>query len=82
MGGAAAPRQDGPDTLRAISATWIAAFGEGNAALRRWGSVVERGFEPIFGADNHEPRAVHDVGIDHGRGNIGVAEQLLHGPDI
>ncbi len=51
VGGAAAPRQDGPDTLRAISATWSAAFGGGNAALRRWGSVVERGFEPIFRAD-------------------------------
>jgi hypothetical protein len=37
---------------------------------------------PIRGAPDGGGAAVEDVSVDHGRGDVAVAEQLLHGPDV
>lgn len=33
-------------------------------------------------ASHTGPATVEDVGVDHGRAHVVVAEQFLHGPDI
>ena len=38
--------------------------------------------ELIEGAANTAPAPVHDMGVDHRRGHIAVAEQFLHRADV
>jgi hypothetical protein len=49
-------------------------MGSGGAQLSRSGAV-ER-------ASHRQPAAVQHVSVDHGRLHVGVAEQLLNGPDV
>jgi hypothetical protein len=40
------------------------------------------GSTPVGRALDRQPRLMQDVGVDHGGGDIEVAEQLLRGADV
>jgi hypothetical protein len=38
--------------------------------------------DPVYGAHDSAPTAIQDVGVDHGRLHVRVAEEFLHRPDV
>ena len=36
----------------------------------------------VQGAGGTDSRAFHDVEVDHGGGDVGMAEEILHGADV
>ena len=76
-----------------VAAVDVRSSGHGSLSSRlfssRWPVDTEReerpcrslGVQPVHGAHHAATAAVQDVRVDHRRGDVALAEQLLHRPD-